>query len=306
MRTNINTSFAIVRSPQSAALLIRLAAIVLVVTFPTSAKLFAQGTSGAVTLQGGIDHSDLLPPVPDDLKAGAIYKDGTLKTPQPEAASTPPTGGLDNQRFVNSEWYQVPEWLAGTWPRQTVTRYYRLDYKTDAVDNTPVTHTDISISDFGYLPDSKGDIWDTTMRIDTIRSDFGPSIGYSRITSNKIVGSSDNQIIMESKGTLTVVDKGTHKILNTHQCEAIRTMTLVRDGVISEDASQKDFDEDGHPLFLEKTKFVSTRSAAFNPRTGMSNKHLVWLFGQFLLYNYWNDLVPGYYQANSDTTSTSP
>ena len=248
-----------------------------------------------MTLTGGVEHSDVLPAVPEDLRPGNVFKDSALKQEDDAAKSS---ASFDNRRFAKSDWYKVPSWLAGTWPRQTVVRYYRLDYKTGAEDKTPVTHPDVTVSDFGYLPDSKGDIWDSVLRMDTVHSDFGPALGYSHISSNKIVNTLDNQVMMETKGTLTVVNKRTNKIMSTHQVEAIRTFTLVHDGAIVEDSSQKDFDEDGHPLFLEKMRSASTRSAAFRSDKGIADKHLVWLFGQFLLYNYWNDLVPGYYPAS--------
>lgn len=279
----------------------RCAALCAALIVSVSSPLYGQQKSGGITLQGSVEHSDVLPPVPDDLKAGAVFKDSALKEGEPQEDSGQLSGSsaFDAGQYVDSQWYRIPQWLAGTWPKERINRYYKIDYQTGRVDTASVNLTDISTFDYGYLPDSKGDIWDTPLRIETIRSDFGPTLGYSRITSNKIVSATDNQVIMESQGTLTVVDKRSHKILHTHQCEAIRTLTFVKDGVIAEEASQKDFDEDGHPLFLEKTRFASARSAPFDPSKGIADKHLVWLFGQFLLHNYWNDLVPSYYSSQA-------
>ena len=234
----------------------------------------------SITLTGGADHSEFLPPVPDELKAGAVMRQDTVA---PKAK----TGG--------AEWYRIPKWLAGSWPRESVTTDYDVDFKTGESHTKPVTETDITVSDYGYLPDSVGDIWDTAQRFSEVRSDYGKTTGISRITSNRVLSSRENQITMESEGTLTTVDKKKNVIVSTHQCEAIRTITLIGNGTISVETSQKDFDENGQPLSLKRSKFTSQRSAAFDPSKGEADKPLVRRLGQFFMDKFWNDLVPGYY-----------
>jgi hypothetical protein len=248
----------------------------------------SQSKPGAVRLQGGTDHSEFLPPVPDEMKAGSQLDENSVA----KASSN-----------TSNDWYRVPKWLAGTWPRQSVILDYDKDFKTGETHTNPVSQTDVSTSDYGYLPDSKGDVWDTAQRFSTIRSDYGKTNGISHVKSNKVLSASDNQITIESEGTLTIVDKKKNVILSTRQCEAIRTFSLLDDGGIRVESSQKDFDQDGHPLSLKRTEFTAHRSAPFDPSRGIADKPMVQLLAQFFMNKYWNDLVPGYYYQSTSFDS---
>src|SRR6185437_13345955 len=109
-----------------------LAIAILLVGIALPAALGSQEKS--ITLTGGVEHSDLLPPVPDDLKSGATVKASTF-----DQITAVPADGRTSQSnaepYVDYEWYRVPRWLTGTWQRQDVTQYYHLDYKSGKEDS---------------------------------------------------------------------------------------------------------------------------------------------------------------------------
>ncbi len=113
---------------------------------PASSPRAVPSSSGRVPLQGGVQHSDELRPLPQNLQTGAIYDEKSI----PKTA--------DDQG-----WYQIPDWLAGKWLREeeTILSTYFFDSKVQ--QNEPRTIAERELADFGFQRDKNGKVWHTEL-----------------------------------------------------------------------------------------------------------------------------------------------
>ena len=91
------------------------------------------------TLQGGIDHSEYLPAMPQGMQPGSAYY------------------SAQNQP-ANVIWYPIPNWLAGTFESDFITNQVTQVYSPAAPKHRTSGHIK-HVETYGALPDASGQIW---------------------------------------------------------------------------------------------------------------------------------------------------
>ena len=203
-------------------------------------------------LRAGIVHSEKLPPIPVNLRKGAVV-DGRF-----EGASF--KIGATRQQFV------VPGWLAGTWERVDSTEKSRIELpsgkKLKALGRTTARSRD----KFGTFKDGKGRIWQL---FDPSRAsgevDRGEVIDRHVVKSYVMEEVEPNLVSIEVQAYHMVVSKDGRRILHSYQDEELNTYRRVEDGVVITDSSVKVFDSSGKPTLLTVSESEIRRISPFNP-----------------------------------------
>lgn len=225
--------------------------VIATVILGASAVLAAPGTKQHIRLTARVTHSEVLPPLPQRLRPGQTYAPGSL--PSRFAAQT--------------RQFPVPDWLAGTWLRESATEVSRkqLPGLKQLAPAGPVT---ARVQDkFGTYADAKGHIWQTFNPARSLGSvDHGSYVDYHQVTAYDLSIEPDDSVIVRVQAVHTVVSKSTGKIVTTYQDEEINTYKQVADGKLETDSSVKVFDLKGEPFLLTHSISSERRIRPFQGR----------------------------------------
>lgn len=232
----------------------------------------------AKTLVGEIDHSETLQPLDPSIAVGEIFEPSKLPT-------------LESQ--PSNKWYRIPNWLAGTWHKDSQTDYYRYNYKTDKTDTTTRTEPAKATGTWGTQQDDKGTIWQFDPAPFTATVDSGDDFVVQMVRSSEPIDVSDRKFVRRSIDTQIRVSKTNGVIKSVESGEQLTTYRPEGDGLIKRETSAKVFDTQGQPILLGKSFAYENRVNGFTPQDTYKGKDMKKLFQEFL-------------QSNSETASATP
>ncbi len=238
----------------------------------------------AQRLQGGVEHSVQLPPVNSSFKVGADFNQQALSRMVPRL-----------------RWYRVPTWAIGTWRVETLTNYYRHDYKSGLTDTTQITVPFKSDQQtMGTQMDSLGGIWDYDAYPYVVDVDLVYGKQIQQIDLNELIKLSDLEMTQRLRSTNLELSSPTNKILGVYQAESVQTYSPYGKDLLRCVASVKRFDEQGHATELVQNVCALRRISGFTPKNMFNGIDLKASFKAYLIANKLNHLVPGYRQPSKD------
>lgn len=227
-----------------------------------------------ILLQGGVEHSQSLPPLPNTLSVGSTFNQAFLK-------AAPPIDG----------WYWIPDWLAGDWRRDEETVVSSYDYRTRNENNEPHTIAATEIAQFGVQRDRFGGVWHCRLAANGM-ADCGDYFSVALVQSQQPEVVSQDKVIIKDVFTELHVNKETNAIIYAAQAESLTRYRPQRDGVLDTKTSVKFFDQSGTALKGQRNQSFDVRMKAFVPLDSYKGIDLRSQFKQFLISNGKADYVP--------------
>ncbi len=223
-------------------------------------------------LQSGVEHSETLEPIPNNLKSGANFNFNNL----------PPAN-------TNLIWYQIPNWLGGEWQRKYVTIIDSTQPKVDPPGRKYAKQK----NRYGAQVDNNGDIWDCIClpRYRTI--DNENQLANIQTYATKVIESNNEHVIKTAKAYEVYYDSYSNQIVKSLQYESITTITKINLKKIKINSSTKFYTDNGQP-YAEDTR-VSTydKIDSYKPQNiGPNGINLRSEFQAFLNKNNLLDLIP--------------
>ncbi|HEY9777091.1 MAG TPA: hypothetical protein V6C81_25220 [Planktothrix sp.] len=225
----------------------------------------------SMVLKGGVEHSDRVDPVPDDLAPGQVFDRRNLPM-NPDPAHT-------------NQWYKIPDWLAGTWHKESQTDFYRFDYSTHQTDVSTRVQEARSNGVWGTQKDDQGQVWqfDPGPYVTTV--DAGTQTVVEYVKSNEPVECSDRQFVSRSFDTQIRIEKATNEIKSVQSGEHINTYVPEGDGLIKRETSAKVFNRYGMPVLLGKSFSYEQQIGPFVAQDNYNGSDMRALLRQFLAKN---------------------
>ena len=220
-----------------------------------------------LTLKGRVEHSVSLPPLGSALRAGAVFDESLLgNTSQDEG------------------WYQIPEWLAGSFHRETLTTRLGL-FTVKVLSRTDYGH--------GYQRDRSGKIWNYyhVPQRQIVEGSTFDQIFVTRWYQPLMV--TDETVVLRFMNTCIRVEKGTGKILDVFQQEEIHKLTAVSGGSYRGAWSLRTFTSAGVKTgHVQHGSYVAVRTGPFSPIDALEGRDLRASFARFLISHGHSELVP--------------
>ena len=192
--------------------------------------------SGKV-LQGQIVHSDSIPALDKRMRVGETFDKSLVSTE-------------GNERL---NFYQIPEWIAGTYSLHEIIQTSYFDYATNHQSNEVIKRAvkQDNIT-WGTIRDAQNRFWEEDH---SPISQFSENLSdnsyiYGVIKENFPVSNSPQAIVMQSTNLNTQVDKTTNKIKLIINLEEFSKYTPTGDGNVRIERSIKAFSPEGKPLAL--------------------------------------------------------
>lgn len=225
-------------------------------------------------LQGGVQHSDELRPLPSNLQSGAIFNERSI----PKTAD-------------DVGWYQIPDWLAGKWLRDEETILSTYFFDTKIQQNEPRTIAEREIADFGFQRDRQGKIWHYRLASKGV-SDCGSYLAVAFVQSQEPLHVADDLVVIRDVFVEMQVNKETNVIMHSSQAESITKYRPLRDGLIKTSMSVKVFNEDGTPYTVQRNIASDKRLESFKATDSFREQNLRKSFADFLHATGRDDLIP--------------
>lgn len=220
----------------------------------------------AEVLQGGIEHSENMPPVEPALRAGAIFNESVIQSLSAEEG-----------------WYWVPAWMVGSWHRETETKCTWLGN---------FTHLSRTDKFCGKQRDRNGEYWDYYLVPYLQPVDAGPFIEYKIMRGYFILPSEPGTFTIRYVSTCIRVDKRTRRIFSSHNQEDINRYSPYAPGVLRNDGSLRAFDAAGRPSKPVKCFYFATMMQPFQPLNYLNGKDMRLSFRNYLLTHGLAELIP--------------
>jgi hypothetical protein len=224
-------------------------------------------TGLARLLEGGVEHSENLAPVENSLRPGATYSQSKA---------------LAQQSVLRNHWYEVPEWLSGTWQQEESVQSDLLIYATNERSRKKVTHRDHSVRTYGDQVDQQGRIWSFDDCPFVVNGRYENKITYGIFRTFDPVEKTRDSITFKSLQTSVSVNPLTRQIETTVTKESITKFTALGKDKCSTESSVKVFDMNGQPLQLYEVKSVRDKIQPFTPRNEFDGEDLRAMLTQFL------------------------
>jgi hypothetical protein len=237
-------------------------------------KAVPQTFSGRAPLQGGVQHSDELRPLPQNLQSGAIFDERSI----PKTAD-------------DVGWYQIPDWLAGKWLRdeETILSTYFFDSKVQ--QNEPRTIAEREVADFGFQRDKMGRVWHCRLASKGV-SDCGSYLAIAYVQSQEPLHVADDLVVIRDVFVEIQVNKETNVILHSSQAESITKYRPVRSGMIKTAMSVKVFKEDGTPYTVQRNVAFDKQMETYKTTDSYKGQNLRKSFADFLHSTGRDELIP--------------
>lgn len=203
-------------------------------------------------LQGVIQHSDTLPPLPAKYRAGAFF--GAYGLPSPTGQREP---------RVNVQ-FKIPDWLAGKWERSHSIETQRTELPSNKALKPAGLTTAKSQDVFGTYRDKTGQIWQVfSSDHATGEIDRGEFVDRHTVTKYNLDVLNARTAVVEVRAFHLIVSKKTQRIVQSYQDEEFNTYNLLGEGVVKTDSSVKVFDGDGNPQLLTRGSSDVVRISRF-------------------------------------------
>jgi hypothetical protein len=241
---------------------------------PRAAPNAVPNGAGKTPLQGGIQHSDELAPLPQNLQTGSIYDEKSIAKTADEIG-----------------WYEIPDWLAGKWLREEETILSTYFFESKVQQNEPRTIAEREVADFGFQRDKLGHVWHCRLAAKGV-SDCGSYLAIAFVQTQEPLHVADDLVVIRDVFIEVQVNKETNVILHSSQAESITRYRPVRDGLIKTLMSVKVFKEDGTPYTIQKNTAFDKRLQPFKITEVFNGKNLHQNFVDFLRATGKESLLP--------------
>lgn len=239
--------------------------------------------SAQTMLQGGVEHTDTLPPVPPQYQPGNVFS-GRASQKQ-------------NVEWV--QWFPIPSWFAGTWQKQGDERIDAIDMATGSESRTPVWIQNVMSASYGYQTDNTGAIWHAVLLPFTRDGVSGLDLDQRIVNGFKCLQSNQNQVTLLFRATVVSVNQQTGRIDRTYQSEEIITYTPINNNQLHTMSSARFFNQQGRPVLNTTSTSIANRTAPFVPVKYHEQIDLEASLANYLRQNNMAQLVPGQqYPAN--------
>lgn len=240
-----------------------------------SCVIFAARTP-AVPLQGGIEHVDILPSMDEKLRKGKKFSASVLE----ETAE--PT----------NEWVKLPHWMAGTWRIDKETTVHRKNFRTNEVDNRPMSFQAREVFHYGMQKDRAGNVWHY-IGVPYNSSSKLTLFAEHHLVSEKKFDRSDEQMV-QFRSVMKVIRVSFSNITESYQQESITTYTPSpgASDLIRLSASTKIFDGNGQPWSQADNVAEVRRVKPFTEIHEHKKQDMRKLFREFLTSHGMSNLIP--------------
>jgi hypothetical protein len=242
----------------------------------------------AETLFGGLEHSERLEPIKENIRAGQSFED--------KKASTSGDDG---------DWFKIPKWLAGDWMTVDEVQIDSYDDKSGATDSSATKLTSRQKEKFGWQTDNRGDIWTTKNPLKLLEGteDKMPSlnatVGKSNNPESKIeqtpvtlrvlvlrqnqpVKINQDKVQFKSTDTIIRIDKRSAQIVSAEKAEIIRQILPLDTNLVAVSSDVQYYDEAGFPIRRVKIASILKRTGNFANTDEFGGRNLQASFSKYL------------------------
>lgn len=228
-------------------------------------------------LEGRIEHSEKLAPLPDGLMQGGKFDEQSLP-----------------RLNTKNNWVPIPTWLAGTWQfkSETVTHMNVIKASTRYPPVPFVLRNEFEKT-LGHQIDKSGQIWDYvkapyayTCKVDN------NCLAYNRCMTVDIVTCSSDDYIRRVVGDDSIVEPQSQMILLTLQKECISRYSPLAADAIRIDGSTKVFDSRGNTKVLKISNMMGVKAKPFETIDEKDGENLKKLFAEYLTATDKANLIP--------------
>jgi hypothetical protein len=225
------------------------------------------------TIQGGIDHSEYLPAMPQQMQPGSAYY------------------GAQGQP-ATVIWYPIPNWLAGTFQSDFITNQVTQVYSPAAPKHRAsgrVKH----VETYGALPDASGQIW---------HADILPHVGLWEGAQEEVqttvekscVQTNNDKVILHIHNHAVYLSPDRRQVVYSDQVDGFKNITLAPPGnqlAIYDDIQE--YDSMGRPLDRYIATSQMQKIADFAPKDSDNGVDLHASLAQYLTSIGHPELIPG-------------
>lgn len=225
------------------------------------------------TLQGGIDHSEYLPAMPEQMQPGSAYY------------------GAQRQA-ANVIWYPIPNWLAGTFQSDFITNQVTQVYSPAAPKHRAsgrIKH----VETFGTLPDATGQIW---------HADILPHVGLWEGAQEEVqttvekgcVQTNNDKVVLHIHNHAVYLSPDRSRVVYAEQVDGFKNITTTSPGnelAIYDDIQE--YDSMGRPLDRYIATSQMRKIADFALKESENGIDLRASLAQYLSSIGRPDLIPG-------------
>lgn len=226
-------------------------------------------------LEGSLEHSESLPAEDSRFAAGTTFDASTLPEFQ-----------------AGNNWFWLPQWFAGNYKTETLTRIYRYDFRTGKTDLARNTAVFRRTEKWGWQQDRLGGVWQYDNTPYKKEVDRGGSREIQLCKERVPVKITNDSATLRFRITAIIINRQTDKIEWTIQSEFLQTYTPVGTDRVKVEVSAKSFDVYGKPMTLDKSVQYLDRITGFEPEESYDGKDLRVLFREFLLSSNRANLIP--------------
>lgn len=188
-------------------------------------------SADATTLEIGVEHTEVLPEVSQDLRPGRRFSLSAEDVEQP-----------------SNEWIKIPHWMSGTWRLNRETAVMRKDFRKNATDTKPYSYSARHDFQYGMQQDRAGDVWHfigTPYHSKTSMTEFDEY----HLVKSKVFNRADEQAVTFTALMTVVRTESGHQIKESFQSESITSYSPdEQPGYVKLFGSTKSFDASGSAL----------------------------------------------------------
>jgi hypothetical protein len=184
----------------------------------------------ATTLEIGVEHTEVLPSVSQDLRPGRRFSLEAVEQDQP-----------------SNEWIKMPQWMCGTWQLNRETAVLMRDFKKNTVNTKPYSYNARHDFQYGMQRDREGGIWHfigTPYHSKTSMTEFDEY----HLVKSKVFNRADEQAVAFTTVMTVVRTVAGNQIQESYQSESITSYSPADEGFVNLSASTKSFDASGYAL----------------------------------------------------------
>lgn len=201
-------------------------------------------------LEGGLQHSEQLPPLSDQFKVGAVFNSDML-----------------GHRTDFDEWVMIPPTLAGTWSRNGSILLSVHDIATDKWQYPNTRAVSHGTYTRGFQLDANGNIWDCPrarqQRFEM--SSDGRTKVYIILTGNRQMLVTGPKTLHDyGEATIVDVDVVTGIIKRVERSEQVVERTAVKDGLVVAECQKSSYTTQGKLLTTATDRSEERRVAPFS------------------------------------------
>ncbi len=193
---------------------------------------------------------------------------------------------------VDSNWFEIPSWLAGVWKREKSTQ--------KILGFIPLTRMDVRMRKYGFQTDSKGGIWHLVRTpYKTVTQTQGRKNVFVCWQEYPVSVSSD-EVKVSLKWTVWCVSNYDSKIIEVRQGEQIDTYRPNSSTEIKVESNLKNSTESGQAFFNSKVKWKDSKVSEYAPLDVYRGLELRPMLDSYLRSVGKNELVPNVQTENTN------